>query len=559
MKIKKILFILILFTSQISFAQVENVPLNNPVFTFLKEMKVKRLIPYIYEDIPNISRFQVKELLMKIDQQKEKLSSVELELLNWYKVEFYEILDTSQTTYFWNPDRSFGGTFLDMFTTDNVKYLYAYQEKNANLFFEGIGHYQYGQLFKPTTNNSHFIDGGFRVRGTVFEHLGYMASFIKGGVSGNSEVAEIIEPGLLYNFKWVENIENLGNYDVTNGYLKYHVEPAENMHISLQLGREPLTVGYGYGGKLVLSSGTPPLDFLQFNFDYGIFHFSSIHASTVGIFSPNRDENYTKFWAFNRLKFTFTNLFDFGIGQSVVYSGRGIELSYLTPVGYYTFLQHSLQDRDNVHLYFDIQTGFINNLEFQATFFLDENILFELNDLDSYTNKTAYQVGAYWYEAFTLSNLSLILEYTRIRPYVYSHFDIKNTFTSWETNLGHPLGPNADEIFTKIAYNFGPKLRMAVEYRHIRRGENVYDDEGSLIKNVGGDVFLTHGPNPENKTAIFLDGIRINNDIVEIGLRLEPVRGFIFDVVYNYNIENNLTEEMKDYLSYGYIKFSLEL
>ena len=110
MKIKKILFILILFTSQISFAQVENVPLNNPVFTFLKEMKVKRLIPYIYEDIPNISRFQVKELLMKIDQQKEKLSSVELELLNWYKVEFYEILDTSQTTYFWNPDRSFGGT-----------------------------------------------------------------------------------------------------------------------------------------------------------------------------------------------------------------------------------------------------------------------------------------------------------------------------------------------------------------------------------------------------------------------------------------------------------------
>jgi hypothetical protein len=331
------------------------------------------------------------------------------------------------------------------------------------------------------------------------------------------------------------------------------------MHISLQLGREPITAGYGYGSKLVLSGDNPVLDFFQFNFDYGIFHLTSIHASTVGVFSQNRDNRYTKFWAFNRLKFTFNNLFDIGIGQSVVYSDRGIEVAYLTPVGMYTFIEHSLQDRDNANLYFDIQTGFIDNLEFQATFFLDENILFQLDDLESYTNKTAYQVGAFWYKAFTLNNLSLILEYTRLRPFIYSHFNIKNTYTAWETNLGHPLGPNADEIFTKLSYNFSPKIRLGLEYRHIRRGENVYDDNGNLIKNVGGDIFLSHGSNPENTTATFLDGIRINNDIVEVGLRLEPVRDFIFDVVYNYNIENNLTEGMKNYLSYGYIKFSLQL
>ena len=103
------------------------------------------------------------------------------------------------------------------------------------------------------------------------------------------------------------------------------------------------------------------------------------------------------------------------------------------------------------------------------------------------------------------------------------------------------------------------KIRLALEYRHIRRGENIYDNVGNLIKNVGGDIFLNHGPNPENTTAKFLDGIRIDNDIINVGLRLEPVRDFIFDVVYNYNIENNLTEGMKNYLSYGFIKFTLEL
>jgi hypothetical protein len=559
MKIKKFLFILIFFTSQFSFSQVENVPLNHPVFTFLKEMKVKRLIPYIFEDVPNISRFQVKALLKKVDQQKEKLSTVELELLNWHKLEFFEILDTNNTTYFWNPDRSFGETFSDVFTTDNVKFTYAYAEKNASLFFEIIGHYQYGQLFKPYINNSHLFDIGFRIRGTVFEHLGYHASLIKGGAAGSREVAEIIEPRLLHNFKWVEDAENTGNYDVVTGYVKYHTEPAEDMHISLQLGREPITAGYGYGSKLVLSGDNPLMDFFQFNFDYGIVHLSSIHASTTGIFYPNVDDRYTKYWSFNRLKFTFNYLFDIGIGQSVVYADRGIELAYLTPVGFYTFIEHSTQNRDNANIYFDIQTGFIDNLEFQATFFMDENILSNLQDLDKYTNKTAYQFGAFWYKAFTLNNLALILEYTRIRPFVYSHFNIKNTYTAWETNLGQPIGPNSDEIFTKLTYNFSPKIRLAIEYRHIRRGENVYDDEGNLIKNVGGDVFKSHGFNPEDETAKFLDGIRIDNDIVEVGLRLEPVRDFIFDVVYNYNIENNLTEGMKSYLSYGYMRFSFQL
>jgi hypothetical protein len=559
MKIKKFLFILIVFTSQLSIAQVENVPLNHPVFTFLKEMKVKRIIPYIYEDIQNISWFQVRDLLKEIESKKEKLSSIELELLNWHKLEFYEVLDTNNAAYFWNPNRRLGETFADVFTTDDVKFTYAYAEKNANLFFEIIGHYQYGQLFKPYINNAHLFDGGFRVRGTVFKHLGYTVSFIKGASAGKSEVAEIIEPRLLHNFKWIEDAESLENYDVTTGYVKYHTEPAEDMHISLQLGREAITAGYGYGSKLVLSGDNPALDFFQFNFDYGIFHLSSIHASTVGVFSPYKDDRYTKYWAFNRLKFTFNNLFDVGIGQSVVYSDRGIELAYLTPVGIYTFIEHSIQDRDNANLYFDIQTGFMDNIEFQATFFLDENILFQLDDLESYTNKTAYQVGAFWYNAFTLNNLALILEYTRIRPYVYSHFNIKNTYTSWETNLGHPIGPNSDEIFTKLTYNFSPKIRLALEYRHIRRGENVHNDEGNLIKNVGGDVFLGHGTDPENETAQFLEGIRINNDILEVKLRLEPVRDFIFDVVYNYNIENNLTEGMKSYLSYGYIRFSLQL
>ncbi|HSR17499.1 MAG TPA: hypothetical protein VLM39_05325, partial [Ignavibacteriaceae bacterium] len=78
-----------------------------------------------------------------------------------------------------------------------------------------------------------------------------------------------------------------------------------------------------------------------------------------------------------------------------------------------------------------------------------------------------------------------------------------------------------------------------------------------LIKNVGGDLNLTHGQNPENQEALFLDGIRFNNQIFQVGLRIEPVRDFIFDIIYDYDKEENISEGSSRNQSYGMIKFTL--
>ena len=556
MRIKKLLLILIIFTSNFAIAQVENVPQNNRVYSFLKEMKVKNIIPYISEDVPNLSRFEVRTYLETVRKKFAQLSTTERDLLHWFEIEYTDSLLEETTTRLFTPGKSFGSTLSEV-GSDKVKYLYAYQEENANFYAEGLGHFYHGQQFEEEVTNANLYDAGFRLRGTVFKHLGYLFSYIKGGVSGNKELAEIIEPRLLTNFKWREAGEKLGNYGFHSAYLKYHVEPAEGMNLSIQLGREPITVGYGYGSKLVLSGDNPVLDFLQFNFDYGIVHYTSIHASTVGLFAPEPEDRYTKFWAFNTLRISLPRLFDIGIGEAIVYSGRGIELAYLSPVGFYKFTEMSLQDRDNGILFLDIQTSFISNLELQGTFFLDENILFNLGDFDDFTNKTAYQLGAFWYEAFTINNLSWILEYTKIRPYVYSHVNIKNTYTAWGTNLGHRIGPNADEIFARFAYNVNSWIGASLEYRHQRSGENIYDDDENLIKNVGGDIFVSH-ESRESDIAIFLDGIRINTDIFQAGIRIEPIRDFIFDIIYNYRIDNNITEGYKNNYSYGLIKFTLE-
>ena len=549
--------LIVLIISTLSFSQVENVPLTNPVYTFLKEMKVKNLLNYISEDVPNLSRFEVKSLLDSVKKNTNKLSRTEKDLLVRYEMEFTSGLNDSTMTRLFTQGVDFTSTAGDILSK-KVKYLYAYEEEYANVFAEGMGHVYHGQKLKHGVANSNLYDIGFRLRGTIFNHLGYYFSVLKGGVSGEKKLAEVIEPRLKVSFKWLEDIENIGNYDFAEGYIKYHTEAVPGMHISLQLGREPITAGFGYGSKLVLSGDNPVMDFIKFKFDYGIVHFSSIHASTVGIFYPRREDRYTKYWAFNRLRFSLPGLFDIGIGETIVYSGRGIELAYLTPVGFYKFFEMSLQDRDNGNIYFDMQTSFLHNIEFQGTFLLDENILSNLADLEKYTNKTAYQVGVFWYEAFCLNDLSMMLEYTKIRPYVYTHTNIENTYSAWQTNLGHRIGPNADELLTKFTYNYNEWLRFSAEYRYLRSGENIYDENGNLLKNVGGDMFLSHVPNPPNKEAKFLDGIRINTDIVQVGLRLELIRGFIFNLSYNYNIEKNATLSTKKDYSYALFKFTLE-
>lgn len=558
-KFRLSLLITFLLLSASIYSQVENVPLSNPVYDFLKEMKVKRIISNINDDNPNLSRFEVREYLETIESRFSELSTTESRLLAKYKIEFYDDeISSSNTWSAFGPDLpTDDNASLSFF--DKVKYMYRYKKEGVNLNVELIGNIYNGVSFKPENDYANLIDGGLRFHGTLFDHLGYYFMYDKGIIGGSNSLAELLEPKILTSFKYVEKLESYGNYENINGYLKYYTEPIEDMKLSFQLGREPIKFGYGYGSRLVLSGDNPDMDFFKINFNYGSVYFTSIFASTVGEFNFDRDLNYTKYFVTNKVKLSFDDLFDFGIGESIIYSGRGIDLGYLNPLAFYKIVEMSLQDRDNGTFFVDMQTHFIKDLEFQATFFMDENILFNLDQLNTYINKTAYQVGAFWYEPLGLSDLSLILEYTRIRPYVYTHVDYKNTYSAFGTGLGHRIGPNADEIYTKLVYNVNEWIRLNIEYQHVRSGNNIYDANGSLVKNVGGDIFLGYRRLIDPEEALFLQGERINDNIITFHLRLEPIRDIIFDLIYKHNFRENLFTHTDSQISYGLFKIILEL
>ncbi len=550
--------VILFFICNLGYAQEDNIPLSNPVYDYLKIMSVKQVIGSIDDDVPNLSRGRVINFLEQIDEKSDELSSVEKKFLAKYKLEFFpEERTPENTTQLIDGDGKLSRRAADIFS-DKKKYFYTYEKDENYLYVDLFGNLIFAKEFKPDSDSvAYLFDGGFRFQGTMFKHLGYNLMFQKGAISKSPSLAINVDPRLRNDYKFLENYDNIQSYDFNGGYLRYKTSPMEGMDISAQIGREQLKFGFGYGERLALSGNAPDMDFLKFNFKYGIINFTSITASTVGPFNRNLDSNYSKYWAANMLKLSFPELFDVGMGDMVIYS-RALDLGYLNPLIFYKFVEHSLQDRDNGLIFFDFQSHFLKNVQFQANFFMDENFIGQLSDLNRFNNKIAYQLGTYLYEPANIRNLSLIFEYTKIRPFVYTHVNPKNTYTSYTEILGNSIGPNADELRLNAIYNFSDRLQLDLLFRKIRKGNNIYDANGNLVKNVGGDVFQEYRYNIDPEDMYFLDGERVNTNVFRFDLKYEPIIGFNFHLVYNYSGISNITKDTFSDLSFAYLRFNLE-
>lgn len=546
----------VLISVSVCVSQVENVPLTYPVYDFLKEMSVKKIIAYD-EDSPNLSRFEVADFLKTIDGQKSQLSNTEIKLLNKFKIEYIpELANTDNTWQMFGSGRKFTKNLNDFFSKKQ-KYIYKIGKEGNNAYIEGLGNLYGGVQIKPSEKKGAFMmDGGFRARGTVFDHLGYSLDYLKGAMFGDNSLAPYMEPRLKTDLKFNENAEVLKNYDNTTAYLKYHVEPLENFHLSALFGREKTTLGYGYGSKPILSGDNPDMDYLKLNLKYGVISYTTIFASTVGYFEKQRQDRYTKYYSAQRLKLSLPDLFDFALSDVIIYNGR-IDFAYLNPILFFTFAEKTLQDRDNKNFVFDLRTKFWKNVEFTGTVFIDddEQFAFVTGKTDR-KEKFVYQVGTMIYEPF-IKNLSLTVEYTKIRPYTYSHYDVRDNYTAYGMNLGHRIGPNADEIFTRLTYNISDWGRFNFEYSHVRKGNNIYDANGTLIKNVGGDVLYGYRDEIDDPNAQFLEGERVNSDVIGLNFRWIPIRNYTFDFHYAYTIDNYITKGYKSDFSYAFVKLNI--
>lgn len=519
-----------------AFPQAETVPATHPVYTFLKRMEVKGLIERYHDAIIPLSRREVADFLFALSGH-DKLTTAERSILTQYLSEFqFEVRSTTQgfLSVIDGEEPSFGAALGEEFS-QREKFLYAMTDSNVTMFVNGLLTFDARRIGGDALGSTHteFVQFGGRLRGTIFGKLAYWLQGTNAQFWGSRQ--------LLYRDPVISQAYTLGvsdaqNFDFSEGYARYDAGI-----VSVQFGKERILWGTGYDQKMVSSDNVRPYEFLRADLRYKALKYTFLHGSLLGrrgalpfTLAPDTSTRYIepvvadKFFAAHRLEFSFPRLFDIGFQEMAIYSNRSVDFAYLNPFIVLESAQRSREERDNVLWAFDLQTHFVNGLELTGTIVFDD-LHFPEFFKPRWYNRYAYQVGMMIVDPLFVPDVSLKVEYTRVKPFVYAHDRSReNTYTSLNSLLGPRIGPNADSWFVRAEYFPTWHLSFSVHALWVRHGRNVYDAAGNLVRNVGGNVFQPHRPS-DPLEAPFLDGVLVRSRQIQLLATYEIVNQIWLD------------------------------
>jgi hypothetical protein len=207
-------------------------------------------------------------------------------------------------------------------------------------------------------------------------------------------------------------------------------------------------------------------------------------------------------------------------------------MAYLNPLSFFKNLEHNLHDRDNSGMGFTAVVRPIKNLQLKTTWFLDDIKFSEIGN-NWWGNKTAWNIAVI---TSVIPNINFGLEYTRIEPYTFTHFNPQNSNTTDSILYSSTIQPNSDRITAMFKFWFGEKYPIQINYSYTRHGKNIYDNDGNLIKNVGGDVLMSRRYSDEikdNDYVSFLDGDVEYLNRIDISTGYEIFRGLSVHLTYS--------------------------
>lgn len=514
--LKKI-FIILFFTLPIAvFSQAEYVPVANPVYSFLERMDALHFIKDYDSFQKPKTRKAIAEYLKQVELKKTELDLTDKNILLDLRSEFsFEMFETTYTY-----QSLLDGEKYDPFS-QKEKFFYFNSGKKGNLFINltADGDFIYNNQAYLSNLTGKLLNAGGIIRGTLMNTFGF---YIQGsnGFSMGSKTAALQKKELEYNYKFNETPEQTF-FDDNEGHLSLDFD-----WINLKFGRDRLLLGYGEN-KVLLSDNSPKYDYLQLQFNYGIFSFFSFHGKMLGQNSYAGDTITggvsvlkEKYMAYHRLGFNLSDNFTLGAGEIVIYGERPMEFSYLNPFNFYKSVEHNNRDRDNAMIFFDLENRSIKGLKLFATLLIDD-INYGKIGTGWFGNQTLWDIGLSSYNLYNIIPIDFHFEYTRVEPFVFTHRLPNNNFTNFGYGLSSVLAPNSELFFSKINYRLSHRFEVSFSFSFTVHGANYLDNNGDIIKNVGGDLSVGHR-NGDAETVKFMDGVKQYFRRTSVDIYYEP-------------------------------------
>ncbi len=163
---------------------------------------------------------------------------------------------------------------------------------------------------------------------------------------------------------------------------------------------------------------------------------------------------------------------------------RTLEWLYMIPFVPYSFAEFYNGDKDNVIVSFDFNLSLPKEFRWYFEFFIDDFSSPATIFSDDFSNKWALTVGGQFFGVLLKKNVTLSLEYSRVEPWVYTHFyGGSHRYSHYGHSLGNPLGPNSDVFVAVCEYAIGLKSTIGFAFSNVRKNEMA---RGGSIRHVFG-------------------------------------------------------------------------
>lgn len=523
----KNLFLLILFfifTSN-SYSQVEHVHIYHPVYDFLIRVEARGLLPYFSTSQLPLQRKDIFEALQLLNNSKEKLSKNEVSTLESFLKEFAVIPKETAVMIKSSTDKD--QLFSLNLIKDKEKYVYNIEDSINSIRIEPLGSIEMMNQSGELSQNALIAQGGGRIYGTIEGKLGYFLQATNGTLINGEQDLLLQDRRLSQNIKLTELNSD---FDFTESHLR-----ADFGNIYAYIGRESRLLGSGINQKLFNSDESPPYDAISMGYKSKRFEYRFTHGSLLS--SPldsNRNLGFnsefsSKYLSQHRFALRFAKG-EIALYEAVIYS-RDIDLAYLNPFRFLKTLEHALRDRDNSLMGADFTYRPFNNFELKGSYLLDDIIFSEIGN-DFWSNKSAYNIG-FWYTPEI--DIDLGLEYSRVEPYTFSHFNYQNAVLNDDRILMGYQPPNSEKYTLATRYWWGGRYPLKVDFEYLRHGRNIVEGD-SLVLNVGGDALQTRRPQ-DNERVNFLDGDQNFIFSTQVDFTFEITRNLNLGLIYrlNYN------------------------
>ena len=528
----KVILSLIFFSFSLCLtAQVEHLPITNPVYKFLEHLEIKGVLPHFSSSNLPLQKAEVILFLKLANNNSKELNANEVHTLELYLKEFEIISRNNAVIIFSGTD--FTQVLSNHFLSNDEKFVYHYKDSNNTVNLSPLGSFD-ALLSKNNENiklqNASIINFGIRLNGSISQHFGYYIQATNGMQLSGVKSLALQDDKLSQNIKFADLNSDI---DFTESHLRIQYD----LFYAI-IGRESRQIGSGISQRIFNSTSAAPYDALSLGARFEGFEYRFTHGSLL---SSSETSALTSVAAVFPTKYIATHNFtlkpswgEFGYWESIIYSKRAADLAYLNPLGFFKSLEHALHDRDNSLMGVYATLRPFANFQLKASYLLDD-IIFDRIGTGYWSNKTAWNLAAQYVLPISCN---IGLEYSRVEPFTFSHFDTLNNYTNDSRLIGSDILPNSDAITFITQFWYGNRYPITLKISRIRHGDNITDSLGNVIKNVGANPMTLSGLEPLSK-IIFLDGIRHDATRIQLEAGWEIIRGFNIQAIYQIKYQDN--------------------